>query len=66
MSAHSDRELTCVDCGQAFTWTVGEQEFFQEKGFPDPPKRCQECRQARKAEREARGQHGRPERGGMR
>ncbi|MFO8101390.1 MAG: zinc-ribbon domain containing protein [Dehalococcoidia bacterium] len=46
-----DRDLQCVDCGAAFTFTAGEQEFFATKGFTNEPKRCPECRTARKAER---------------
>lgn len=47
-----DRQLTCGDCGQQFTWPAAEQAFFNEKGF-EPPKRCKECRQANKERREA-------------
>lgn len=47
----TDRELQCADCGSTFTFTVGEQEFFATKGFINDPKRCPECRAARKAER---------------
>ena len=43
-----DRTLTCVDCGNEFTWSAGEQAFFQEKGLMINPKRCQACRRARK------------------
>jgi hypothetical protein len=48
-----DKELSCKDCGQMFTFTVGEQEFFTERGFSEPV-RCKTCRDARKAEK-ARG-----------
>jgi Probable zinc-ribbon domain len=27
---------------------AGEQEFFHEKRFCDPPKRCKDCRQMKK------------------
>lgn len=48
--------IQCADCHQEFTFTIGEQEFYAEKGFT-PPKRCRECRAARKAKREeGRGQ----------
>lgn len=40
--------LTCVECGQEFEFTVGEQEFYAEKGFTNLPKRCPTCRKARK------------------
>jgi CxxC-x17-CxxC domain-containing protein len=43
-----DKTLTCVDCGQPFTFTAGEQEFHQSKGFTTEPRRCASCRAARK------------------
>ena len=43
-----DKVLKCVDCGCDFTFTAGEQEFYQEKGFQNEPTRCKECRIARK------------------
>ena len=46
-----DRELQCADCGVTFTFTANEQEFFAGKGFTNDPKRCPDCRAARKAER---------------
>ncbi|HEX5736791.1 MAG TPA: zinc-ribbon domain-containing protein [Blastocatellia bacterium] len=55
-----DRTLTCADCGQPFTFSAGEQQFFQERGMSEP-KRCKACRQARKAER---GSGGRGQRRG--
>ena len=51
MSEYDDKQLTCADCKRDFTWTAGEQEFFREKGFTNPPKRCKECRQAKKEQR---------------
>ena len=47
-----DRTLTCVDCGNEFTWSAGEQAYFREKGLMIPPKRCRNCRRARKNTRE--------------
>ena len=44
-----DQTLTCADCGKQFTWTASEQEFYQAKGFTNPPKRCPDCRAAKKA-----------------
>ena len=44
----TDYEIQCVDCGQSFTFKADEQEFYQQKGFSEP-KRCNACRQARKA-----------------
>ena len=49
-----DKDLICKDCGQAFTFTAGEQEFFQERGFSEPI-RCKTCRDARKAQKPDRG-----------
>lgn len=44
----NDKTLTCRDCSQDFTFTTGEQEFFQSRGLTNEPGRCPECRQARK------------------
>ena len=49
--SYTDKALTCRDCGQAFVFTTGEQEFFAQKGFTNEPSRCPECRAARKAQR---------------
>jgi len=49
-----DKTLTCIDCGEDFIFNVGEQEFFEEKGFSEP-KRCKDCREKRKAEKRNRG-----------
>ena len=43
-----DKKLICVDCGNEFVFTVGEQEFYNEKGFENEPKRCPDCRRAKK------------------
>ena len=43
-----DVTLKCKDCGADFVWTVGEQEFYQQKGLEHPPVRCKECRGKRK------------------
>ena len=50
----SDRTLTCRDCGQAFTFTAGEQAFYAERGYSEP-QRCPACRAARKAQRSTDG-----------
>ena len=47
----ADKTLTCRDCGMAFTFTSGEQEFYDQKGFTNEPTRCPTCRQARKQSR---------------
>jgi len=46
-----EKSLTCSDCGATFTFSAEDQEFFQSKGYTNEPKRCPECRQARKTER---------------
>ena len=55
MTSFVDRTLTCSDCGVQFTFTAGEQEFYKSRGFTNEPRRCPECRAARKA---ARGEGG--------
>ncbi len=49
--SYTDKTLTCRDCGNSFTFTQGEQEFFAQKGFTNEPGRCPECRSANKARR---------------
>ena len=46
-----DRQITCIDCGQPFLFTAGEQEFYDRKGFREEPKRCKPCRDLRKSRR---------------
>jgi len=46
-SDYQDRPINCVDCGEDFTWTVGEQVFFHDKGLKNEPKRCKPCKQAK-------------------
>jgi CxxC-x17-CxxC domain-containing protein len=46
-----DKTLTCSDCNNTFTFSAEEQEQFQSRGYTNEPKRCPECRQARKSER---------------
>ena len=45
----ADTTITCRDCGQAFTFTSGEQDFYASRGFSEPS-RCSDCRAARKAQ----------------
>ena len=49
--AYVDKTLECVDCGASFTFGAAEQEFFATKGFTNEPKRCPDCRAARKQQR---------------
>lgn len=48
---YEDKTLVCKECGNEFTFTAGEQEFYAEKGFENEPQRCKECRNARKNQR---------------
>lgn len=52
-SSFQDQTLVCRDCNKQFVWTAGEQEFYAQKGFNNPPFRCTECRTKRKTERMA-------------
>ena len=45
-----DITLTCRDCGQPFTFTQGEQDFYNSKGYSQPT-RCASCRAIKKAQR---------------
>lgn len=42
-----DKEIKCIDCGNDFVWTGGEQVFFHDKGLQNEPKRCKSCKQAK-------------------
>lgn len=46
----ADKTLTCRDCGNTFTFTEGEQDFYAQKGYTEPG-RCPDCRAAKKAAR---------------
>ena len=52
----ADQEITCRDCGAAFTFTDGEQEFYASKNL-SAPQRCKGCRDKRKADRGNREMH---------
>ncbi len=49
--SYEDKTLTCVECGTSFTFSAQEQEFFAAKGLANEPKRCPDCRQARRQQR---------------
>jgi CxxC-x17-CxxC domain-containing protein len=52
-----DRVLKCVDCGEEFVFTAGEQLFFHDKQFKNLPKRCRACKQKRSPERPSQQQN---------
>ena len=49
--SYQDKALQCSDCGATFTFSAEEQDFYRSKGYTNEPKRCPDCRQARKAQR---------------
>jgi CxxC-x17-CxxC domain-containing protein len=50
ISTATDKTLTCADCGQEFTFTSSEQQFYADRQFSEP-RRCASCRAIRKASR---------------
>lgn len=46
-----DKIIKCKNCSQDFIFSVGEQNFFTEKGFNTEPKMCLPCRRVRKQQR---------------
>lgn len=46
----ADQQLQCRDCGASFTFTDGEQEFYNSRNL-SAPQRCKSCRDKRKNER---------------
>jgi CxxC-x17-CxxC domain-containing protein len=51
MTNGEDQSINCVDCGQQFLFTAGEQEFYATKGLTNAPTRCKACREVRKQQR---------------
>ncbi len=49
MNNMQDKTITCRDCNREFVFTIGEQEFFSQKGFTNEPSRCPDCRATRKS-----------------
>ena len=48
LTEQRDKKIMCVDCRQEFVWTADEQKFYADKGFTNEPKRCRDCRSAKK------------------
>ena len=42
-SEFRDAILICVDCHEEFVFTASAQQYFAERGFSEPPKRCKAC-----------------------
>ncbi len=51
MASTEDKSITCVDCGEEFLFTAGEQAFYRERGLTNEPTRCKACREKRKTGR---------------
>ena len=58
MATLEDKTIKCVDCGEEFLFTVGEQEFYRDHGLTHAPTRCRNCRESRKAQRTHHGSGG--------
>ena len=43
-----DKSIQCSVCRTIFTFAAKEQKFFASKGLTNEPKRCPQCRKARK------------------
>ena len=48
---YTDKTLTCADCGTNFTFSADDQSYHAEKGFTNEPKRCTNCRAAKREQR---------------
>ena len=46
--AYTDRNVTCVQCGNDFTFSAEDQAFHASRGYQDP-KRCPTCRAERRS-----------------
>jgi hypothetical protein len=46
--SYQDKHIRCCDCGDEFTFTASEQQFFADKGVANEPKRCPACRRAKR------------------
>ena len=44
---YKDKVVKCIDCGEEFVFTAGEQLFYADKGFKNEPKRCKGCKAKR-------------------
>lgn len=50
MGLHDKIMPPCVTCGDEFIFTVGEQLYHKDKGYPEP-KRCFVCRRKLRAKK---------------
>lgn len=50
----NDITIECKDCGEKFTVSAKEQEWYQNKGF-ELPKRCPKCREVKRGKYHGKG-----------
>lgn len=55
--SYEEKQITCADCGAEFSFTADDQDYYASKGYSEP-KRCPDCRAAKKAQRNNNGGHG--------
>jgi CxxC-x17-CxxC domain-containing protein len=60
MEQHRDEHIVCASCGTSFLFSAAEAAVYAERKLAAPPKRCRDCRRARKE------QQGRPDGGAPR
>jgi len=51
ITSTEDQQLTCCDCADDFIWSIGEQEWFAERGLTQR-RRCKPCRAAKRLKRD--------------
>ncbi len=49
--AFEDRTLVCQECSQEFVFSADDQAYHADKGYQNDPKRCPNCRAARRSDR---------------
>ena len=47
--SYEDITLSCLECTQPFTFSADDQSYHALMGYTKQPKRCPECRQAKRA-----------------
>lgn len=47
MTSYDNKIITCKKCGRRFTWTAGEQRYYQRHGLDDPLY-CENCKAIRR------------------
>ena len=40
---HEPKILICEECNEEFVFTKAAQQYFQERGYTEDPKRCKTC-----------------------